>query len=99
MPSGARTRLRPHRSPQWRETPAMTDAHADPRLDPRLAAVLALIPSGPTPDIDSREALLAEVNAPEARAAYDAAIGAMNLLDDDTVAPRHGLAVTEHEFT
>lgn len=77
----------------------MTSSHEDPRLDPRHAAVLAMIPGGPSPDIASREALLAEVNAPEARAEYDATIGAMNLLDNDDIAPSAGLETSEHEFT
>ena len=77
----------------------MTNPNDDPRLDPRLAAVLALLPGGPSPDVASREDLLAEVNTPEARAAYEATIGAMNLLDDENVAPSTGLVITEHEFT
>ncbi|MFN8027188.1 MAG: esterase, partial [Acidimicrobiia bacterium] len=72
---------------------------SDPRLDPRLAAVLAVIPVGEQPDVESREALLAQVNAPEARALYEATTQAMDMLDDENVAPSTGLVVTEHEFT
>jgi acetyl esterase len=76
----------------------MTNPNDDPRLDPRIAAVLALLPTGPMPDIESRDALLAEVNAPEARAAYEAGMQAMNVLDDESVAPSAGLDISEHEF-
>ena len=69
-----------------------------PRLDPRLAAVLALMPSTASPDITSRDALLAEVNTPEARAMYQATTEAMDLSDDENIVPSTGLTVSEHEF-
>jgi acetyl esterase/lipase len=71
----------------------------DPRLDPRIAAVLAMIPAGPAPDVASREELLAQANTPEALANWEATIAAMDLLDDENVAPSAGLLVTEQEFT
>ena len=70
----------------------------DSRLDPRLAAVLALMPSTASPDITSRDALLAEVNTPEARAMYQATTEAMDLSDDENIVPSTGLTVSEHEF-
>jgi len=77
----------------------MTNPSDDPRLDPRIAAILDLLPTGPMPDIESRDAVLAEANAPEARAEYEAGMQAMELLDDENTAPSTGLASTEHEFT
>jgi acetyl esterase len=77
----------------------MVNHMEDPRIDPRLAAVLALLPNEPMPDVESRDALLAEVNAPEALAAYEAGIQAMQLLDDENTAPSAGLDISEHEFT
>ena len=77
----------------------MTNPSDDPRLDPRIAAILDLLPTGPMPDIESRDAVLAEANAPEARAEYEAGMQAMELLDDENTAPSTGLAITEHEFT
>lgn len=71
----------------------------DPRIDPRLAAVLALIPVGASPDVASREELLEQVHTPEARAAYAATIQAMNLLDDENVVPHTGLTTSEHQLT
>jgi acetyl esterase/lipase len=76
----------------------MVNPMEDLRIDPRLAAVLALLPNDPMPDVESRDALLAEVNTPEARAAYEAGTQAMNLLDDENVAPSAGLDISEHEF-
>ena len=39
----------------------------DPRIDPRIKAVMGMMPSGPQPDVASREALIAEVNTPKPR--------------------------------
>jgi acetyl esterase/lipase len=82
-----------------RDTPPVVNPIEGRRLDPRLAAVLALMPVTASPDVSSREALLAEVNQPDARAAYEATIEAMNLLDDENVVPHTGLVTAEHEFT
>lgn len=76
----------------------MVNPMEDPRLDPRLAAVLAFMPSTASPDTASREALLAEVNTPEARATYEATTAAMELADDEKIVPTAGLTVSEHEF-
>jgi acetyl esterase/lipase len=71
----------------------------DPRIDPRIKAVMGMMPSGPQPDIGSREALLAEVNTPAAQAAQTAMAGFMDMLDNEDVAPSAGLDISTREFT
>ena len=70
----------------------------DPRIDPRLKAILGALPSIPTADVESREALLAEVNRPEALAEAAEAKVLLDLLDDEGVAPSKGLEISTVEF-
>jgi len=78
----------------------MTDIANDERLDPRIKAALAVLPS-PTDEtnVASREAQLAEAGTPEAKAAAEQLRMMLEMMDDESLAPSAGLAITEHEFT
>jgi acetyl esterase/lipase len=71
----------------------------DPRIDPRIKAVLALMPDMAQSDVESREALLEEVNRPEAVAEREQMRAVFELLDNEDVAPSKGLHVSVLEFT
>lgn len=72
--------------------------NADPRIDPRIKAVFQL-PDPPAPkDVASREALLEEVNRPEALQAEQATEMFLNMCDNETTAPSAGLEITTQEF-
>ena len=77
----------------------MSKIAEDPRIDPRIKAVMGAMPSGPQPDIASREDLLAEVNTPAALAAQKVLAGFMDMLDNEDVAPSAGLELATHEFS
>ncbi len=77
----------------------MTDAAADPRLDPRIKAMLSMFPGGSQPDVESREALLAEAATPEAQAQQEAMQQLMEMMDNEEIAPKTGLEITDHRFT
>jgi acetyl esterase len=72
---------------------------SDARLDPRLRAFLAAIPPRALPDVESREQLLAEVNAPDALALRESMDAFMDLCDSDDAAPSKGLMVSTAQFT
>lgn len=78
----------------------MADIANDTRLDPRIKAALAMLPN-PTQDTDvpSREAQLAEANAPEAKAAAEQLRMMLEMMDNEALAPSTGLAISEHEYT
>ena len=69
------------------------DIAGDSRLDPRIKALLAAAPTMPSRDVDSREALLAEANAPEALRATEEFRQVMELCDTEELAPAKGLHV------
>jgi acetyl esterase/lipase len=71
----------------------------DPRIDPRIKNVMGVMPSAPQPDVQNREQLLAEANAPEALAAREQLTVFMDMVDNEDVAPSAGLDVSTHEFT
>ena len=72
----------------------------DERLDPRIRDLLALLPPADAgPDVVSREALLAEMNTPEALELYESAQAIMEMLDNEDLAPSAGLDIEEFEFT
>lgn len=73
-----------------------TKMEADPRIDPRLKAAMGAFPTAPRPDAESREALVAEANTPEARAAAEAMKAGMDALDSEEIAPSKGLVTEEH---
>jgi len=71
----------------------------DPRIDPRIKALMANMPSWSQSDVESREALLEEVNDPEAVAQREQMMAMMDLLDNEDVAPSKGLNVSTLELT
>ena len=70
------------------------DIANDPRLDPRLKHLLAAFPDIEMSDVESREAMLAEAATDEAKAAYEALSGFMDMCDNEDVAPSDGLSIT-----
>ncbi len=77
----------------------MNKIASDPRIDPRIKALMGMFPSGPQPDVATREELLAEVGTPEALAMQSATKALLDSIDNEDVAPSTGLTVTTHEFT
>lgn len=71
----------------------------DPRIDPRIKALLGALPSTTVTDVASREALLEEVNRPEAVAEREQMAAMLDMLDNEDVAPSKGLDVSIMEFT
>jgi acetyl esterase/lipase len=77
----------------------MPDILNDPRLDPRLKPFLAGFPPTDSGDVDSREALLDEVNQPDAVAQREMLTALLDQVDNEDVAPSTGLHIATHEFT
>ncbi len=77
----------------------MADIANDPRLDPRIKAILAMFPVNEQADVPSREAYVAIANSPEAQAASAQLEVAMEMLDNEQIAPSAGLEMSTHEFT
>jgi acetyl esterase/lipase len=71
----------------------------DPRIDPRIKAMLGGMDAGRLGDVESREALLAEANRPEALAREAAFDGLMARFDTEALAPSKGLSIDTHAFT
>jgi acetyl esterase/lipase len=72
---------------------------ADPRIDPRIKAVFQLPDPPPSKNIADREALLAEVNSPQALAGEQAMNAFLDMCDNETSAPSAGLKVSSQSFT
>ena len=75
----------------------MTSIAGDPRLDPRLKDLLALIPVVSQPDVESREALLAELGDPAAVAEREAVTAMLDSMDDGVTVPTAGLEISSVE--
>jgi acetyl esterase len=71
----------------------------DPRIDPRIKALLGSLPSGTQTDVADRDALLEEINRPEAVAQREQMVAMFELLDNEDIAPSKGLEVSTLEFT
>jgi acetyl esterase len=71
----------------------------DPRVDPRIKAFFAGMPSGPKPNVSSREELLAQEHSPEGLAAYAKQVAMFDSMDREDIAPSVGLAVRTETFT
>jgi acetyl esterase/lipase len=72
---------------------------ADPRIDPRLKALFGGWPDRPpVGDIESREALIAAANTPDALAAEAAMSGLFDAADSEANAPSKGLAIRRDSF-
>ena len=69
------------------------DIAADPRLDPRVKAILSALPSLGSPDVASREVLLAQANSDSAREEAEVFRSFMDLCDTEELAPSAGLTV------
>jgi acetyl esterase len=74
------------------------DIASDARLDPRIRSILQLFPATTLRDVADREELLAEANAPEARAAMEAFQSVQDMCDSEEVAPSSGLSVSTTQF-
>jgi len=71
----------------------------DPRIDPRIKALLGAMPSMTITDVESRDALLEDVNRPEAVAEREQMVAMFDMLDSEDVAPSKGLDVSTIDFT
>jgi acetyl esterase len=71
----------------------------DPRIDPRIKALMGAMPSMTQTDVESRDALLAELNLPEAVAQREQMMAMFEMLDSEDIAPSQGLDVSTIEFT
>jgi acetyl esterase/lipase len=71
----------------------------DPRIDPRIKAFMGAMPSSAQPDVASRDALLEEVNRPEAVAQREQMTAMFEMLDNEDIAPSKGLDVSTLELT
>ncbi|MXX47159.1 MAG: alpha/beta hydrolase [Chloroflexi bacterium] len=69
----------------------------DPRIDPRLKEVFGEVPAFPLPSFDSREELVAAMNAPEVLEALQATTG-VSEEEAEAVAPSAGLTITTETF-
>ncbi len=71
----------------------------DPRIDPRIKAVMGAFPDMAQSDAPSREVMVKEANTDEAVAMRTELKSMLDLVDDESVAPSAGLAISTHEFT
>jgi len=71
---------------------------ADPRIDPRLKALFGWPDRPPVGDIESREALIAAANTPEALAAEAAMDALFGACDTEANAPSAGLTIRRESF-
>ena len=69
----------------------------DPRIDPRLKEAFGELPAFPLPSFDSRQALVAAMNAPEVLEALQATTGVTEE-EAEAVAPSAGLTITTETF-
>lgn len=71
----------------------------DPRIDPRIKAILGAMPvMTDAGDVPSREAILAEVATPEAKARAAQRDAMFAMMDNEDVAPSKGLVITTESF-
>ena len=61
--------------------------------------MMAMMPSSAQTDVASRDALLAELNRPEAVAQREQMTAMLEMLDNEDVAPSKGLDVSTIELT
>ena len=72
---------------------------SDHRLDPRLRGILTAIPTELLPDVENREALLAEANTPEAFANRELLRSFTDMCDSEEIAPSAGLDISTRRIT
>jgi acetyl esterase/lipase len=71
----------------------------DARIDPRIKALMGSFPSAEQSDVKDRDTLLAELNEPGAVAMREQMTAALEVLDNEDIAPSKGLDVRTLEFT
>ena len=76
----------------------MSKLNDDPRIDPRIKAAMGALPPGDRPDVASREAILAELATPEAQQIRLMVNAFFDAMDDEEIAPKSGLTITEHQY-
>ncbi len=69
----------------------------DPRIDPRIKQMFGDLPEFPLPSFESREALVAAMNTPEALAGLNA-VQLFSEAEAEAVAPSDGLTITRECF-
>jgi acetyl esterase len=69
------------------------DFAADVRIDPRIKGILSAVSLGSQGDVDSRETILAEANAPAAVEAAELFKAFLDLCDTEEAAPSAGLRI------
>jgi acetyl esterase/lipase len=71
----------------------------DPRIDPRIKAIFGAMPEAAAAgDVSSREELLAEEASEEGKARAAASHAMIDAIDNESVAPSAGLAISTHRF-
>jgi acetyl esterase/lipase len=78
---------------------AVSKLTEDPRIDPRIKALMGAMPDMTSSDVKDRDALLEEVNRPEAVAAREQMRAMFEALDNEDIAPSKGLDVKLRELT
>ncbi len=76
----------------------MTTIATDPRIDPRIKAIMGMLPSTPSADVNDRDELLARVNEPDAIVGRQLIEGMLDTLDNEDIAPSTGLETSTIEF-
>ena len=76
----------------------MNKISEDRRIDPRLKDLYGEMPPFPMPNVETREELLAAMNAPEALAALEQALGLFSDEATEAVAPSAGLTISTETF-
>ena len=71
----------------------------DPRIDPRLKDVLAFMPASEMKDVESRDALIEAMNAPDVVAIREEMDALFDALDDGVTVPTAGLDISRREIT
>jgi len=70
----------------------------DPRIDPRIKAAMGALPSRTRSDVADRDEIMAEIATPEAQEIRALIDGFLDSLDNEAIAPRSGLTISEHTF-
>ena len=76
----------------------MNEIAEDPRIDPRLKAMFGDLPAISQPNVASREELVARMNTPEAIAARNQALAALDSPVLEQIAPSAGLEINTETF-
>ena len=76
----------------------MSRISEDPRIDPRIKEKFGELPNFPLPSFDTREALVAAMNTPEALEAMNSIVF-ISEEEAEAVAPSAGLTITTESFS